>query len=398
MISVEEAIAHILKHLACVGPQTIFIDQSYGRVLSQDISSRVDSPPSAVSSMDGYAISVKDIEHLPVKLSVVGVSQAGRGFKGKINSGQTVRIYTGAPIPEGADKIIIQEEVEASDHQILIKKKVLKEKFIRESGLDFSVGDILLKKGTTLSARDVGLLAAMNIPSISVRRKPTVAIIATGDEVVMPGDPIGPDQIISSNSLLLSGYVQSLGGVPSIIGIARDSVESLLETLSFVSGFDLILTTGGASVGDFDLVQKALSSEDWILDFYKIAMRPGKPLIFGHLLETPLLGLPGNPVSAGVCCVVFLSVIMRSMLGIDDSRPLETVRLGSDLIENDARQDYLRADLKVLNDGILTVFPFEIQDSSMISSFAKAKCLVVRPPFAPFIKSGENVSILRLSH
>jgi len=238
----------------------------------------------------------------------------------------------------------------------------------------------------------------MNIPSISVRRKPTVAIIATGDEVVMPGDPIGPDQIISSNSLLLSGYVQSLGGVPSIIGIARDSVESLLETLSFVSGFDLILTTGGASVGDFDLVQKALSSEDWILDFYKIAMRPGKPLIFGHLLETPLLGLPGNPVSAGVCCVVFLSVIMRSMLGIDDSRPLETVRLGSDLIENDARQDYLRADLKVLNDGILTVFPFEIQDSSMISSFAKAKCLVVRPPFAPFIKSGENVSILRLSH
>jgi len=398
MISVEQALENVKAGLSPIGCETITIDQALGRVLGKDVASRVTQPPKNVSSMDGYAVRAEDVAVVPVTLTRIGESQAGSGFDGAVASGQTVRTFTGAPIPDGADTMVIQEVTEVDGDQILVKETAPLGDFIRPKGLDFNNGDVLLKQGQVLSARDIGLLAAMNVPWISVRRRPRVAIIATGDEVVMPGDPLGPDQILSSNTLALAGYIRALGGDPVNLGIARDTVDSLREVLNAAKGVDLIMTIGGASVGDYDLVQQVMGEEGLKLDFYKVAMRPGKPMIFGHLNEIPVLGLPGNPVSAGVTCVVFLTKAMELMLGNDaDVTANETVLLGKDLPENGQRQDYIRAELSKAEDGAISATPFGFQDSSMMERFAKADCLIVRAPHAAIIKAGERVEIIRLS-
>jgi len=396
MIPVAEALSNILAAMPKMPTEQVPLKAGLGRVLAEDVVSRMTQPPRDMSAMDGYAVRVEDIAASPATLTVIGESAAGSGFTGTLGAGQAVRIFTGAPIPEGADTVIIQEVTDRDGDQVTIKEGADKGAFIRLRGLDFVEGHALVRGGWRLGARGLGLIAAMNVPWLMVRRKPRVAILATGDELVMPGEQPGPDQIISSNSVALCAYVEALGGEAIDLGIARDDEGSLRAMLAGARGADLLVTIGGASVGDHDLVQKVLGSEGLQLNFYKVAMRPGKPLIFGRLGNTPVLGLPGNPVSVGVTGAVFLKPAIEAMLGLPAVETFETVRLGRDLKENDQRQDYLRAELGTDKDGQLTATPFETQDSSMMAMFTKADCLLIRPPFAPAANAGDMVDIIRL--
>jgi len=314
-----------------------------------------------------------------------------------VDAGQTVRIFTGAPVPDGADTIVIQEDTDAEDNSVVVKVTSPPGSCIRRAGLDFETGQVLLQAGRVMSARDVGMAASMNVPWLMVRRRPRIAIVATGDEVVMPGDPVGPNQILSSNSLALAATVTAFGGTPVNLGIARDDEESLLAMVNAARGADMLVTIGGASVGDHDLVRKVLGEEGFDLTFYRIAMRPGKPLIFGRLGDTPVLGLPGNPVSVGVTSMLFLRPAIRVMLGMAaEDGPPPTAILGRDLGENDKREDYLRSKLSQDADGNLVATPFDKQDSSMLALFSQADCLVIRPAFAAPLKAGSLVPYLPL--
>ena len=398
MISVVEALAKVAAGFKPLGFETISIDQALGRALAEDIASRITHPPVAVSSMDGYAVRAEDVQNVPCDLIQIGESQAGSGYSGVVGARQTVRIFTGAPLPKAADAVVMQENTESVGTRIRVLESVAPNKFVRPAGLDFKTGDVLLHKGQILSARDIGLLASMNVPWIVVHRKPRVAIMSTGDELVMPGEPVGPDQIINSNTLACAGYITAMGGEPVNLGIARDTEQSLRDTLAGAKGADLLITIGGASVGDYDLVQSVMREQGLELGFYKIAMRPGKPLIFGHLQDVPVLGLPGNPVSAGVTTALFVKMAMDIMLGLGDNQTqLESVVLGVDLPANDQRQDYLRARLVAGENSVPTALPFNRQDSAMMARFADADCLIVRAPFAKEIKKGDLVSVLRLN-
>ncbi len=397
MISVAEALAKVTGGVKLVSAQQVALPDALGRVLASDIAARLTHPPAAVSAMDGYAVRAADVADVPATLKQIGESAAGSGFEGSVGPGETVRIFTGAPLPDGADTIIIQEVTEPEKEAITIKESAQKGHFVRPAGLDFSEGEVLLKAGRVLTARDLGLAAAMNVPWLDVRRRPRIAYTATGDEVVMPGDPLGPDQIISSNSVALGAYIETLGGAPTNLGIARDNEVSLRQVFEGARGQDLLITMGGASVGDYDFVRKVLNEEGMDLGFYKVAMRPGKPLIFGHMGGVPVLGLPGNPVSAGVTSAIFLHAAMAVMLGIaDGGNAPAAALLGRDLEANDFRQDYLRATLSTDDEGSLVAMPFERQDSAMMARLAQADCLIVRPPEAPAAPKGERVDIIML--
>ena len=397
MLSVAEALARVTGGFELIASEHISLSEALGRVLAEDVEARLTQPPMAVSSMDGYAVRAADIQTVPKILTQIGESQAGRGFEGAVEAGECTRIFTGAPLPDGADAVVIQEETGVDGTQVSIKKSVNSGADIRPAGLDFQAGDVLAQAGKVLTARDVGLVASMNVPWLRVRRRPRVAFIATGDEIVMPGDPLGADQIISSNSLALGAFVRVLGGTPVNLGIARDTEASLRETLAGAKGADVLVTIGGASVGDYDLVRRVLGTEGLDLNFYKVAMRPGKPLIFGTWNGIPLLGLPGNPVSAGVTSAIFLRAAMEVMLGTGDGAlRTETVRLGRDLPRNGIRQDFMRATLRHDADGQLRATPFERQDSAMMARFAAADCLLIRAPKAPEAKAGDLVLITRL--
>ena len=347
--------------------------------------------------MDGYAVRASDVLSVPITLTQVGEAAAGAGFDGSIGDGETVRIFTGAPIPEGANAIVIQEDTKAKGDKIVIKSSVEVGQFVRPKGLDFEKGQVLLSAGTRLNSRHVALASAMNIPWLYVRRKPRIAILPTGDELVMPGEPLKPGQIISSNSLGLSAFVNAAGGVGVNLGIAQDNSDSIRNLISNVKGADMLVTIGGASVGDYDLIKSVLSEEGLNITFSRVAMRPGKPLIFGQIHGKPMLGLPGNPVSAGVTALLFLKPAIDLMLGRpNQNEPKETAVLGLDLESNDQRQDYLRSTLVRENNGELHVMPFERQDSSMLAIFTDADCLVVRKPFAQPALKGERVPIIRL--
>jgi len=313
-----------------------------------------------------------------------------------------VRIFTGGPLPEGADSVVIQEdcaveEAGEGEARVLVKAAAQPGRYIRRAGLDFAAGDRGVAAGRLLTARDIGLAAAMNVPWLKVRRRPRIALLNTGDEVVMPGEPIRDNQIVGSNGPALGALVRVCGGEPQHLGIALDSLESLEQLLSGARGADLLVTTGGASVGEHDLVQRALERQGLELDFWKIAMRPGKPLMFGSLGETPVLGLPGNPVSAIVCAALFLRPAMEVMLGRPaDGRPAESALLTAGLAANDHRQDYLRARLGRDSEGRPTAEPFAAQDSSMLATLASADCLIVRPPHAPALAAGASVPVIPL--
>ena len=397
MISVEEALARILAAFEPLPVETVSLERGLGRVLARDVVARVSQPPVAMSAMDGYAARAEDLTTVPVTLRVVGEAPAGGAYDGRVGPREAVRIFTGGPLPDGADCIVIQENTEPDGDRVTVLEAAGPGLFVRPAGLDFAVGTVGAPAGHLMTARDIGLAAAMNVPWLQVRRRPRIAILATGDEVVMPGDPVGPNQIVGSNALSLGAVVQACGGEPINLGIAQDRVDSLRELVRGAAGADLLVTTGGVSVGAHDLIHDALAEEGLELGFWKIAMRPGKPLLFGRLGETPVLGLPGNPVSTVVCALLFLRPVMDRMLGRPGQRPPpETAVLLSDLPKNDHRQDYLRANLFHDENG-LKVRPFSRQDSSMLSSLAHSDCLILRPPHAEAAEAGTSVPIVRLA-
>jgi molybdopterin molybdotransferase len=397
MIPVEDALARILGAVAPLGAETVSIGQAFGRVLAEALTARVTQPPSDVSAMDGYAARAADVAAVPATLRLVGEAPAGGAYGKAIQPGECVRIFTGAPVPQGADTIVLQENVTADGPAITVGVSAPAGKHIRRAGLDFTAGAIGLPAGRVLTARDVGLAAAMNRPWLAVRRRPRVAILASGDEVVMPGDPVGANQIVSSNALALTALVEAWGGIATNLGIAPDRADALQTMAAGARGADLLVTTGGASVGDYDLVRSALSEQGLAIDFWQIAMRPGKPLMFGSLHGVKMLGLPGNPVSSYVCAVLFLRAVLRRMQGIEPAAiaPIRAI-LGRDLPANDHRADYLRSDLVRNGDGALIATPHKVQDSSMMSVLARAGCLVLRAPRAPAATAGEPVDIIPL--
>jgi molybdopterin molybdotransferase len=398
MISVSEAVSIVTSELVPLSAEQVGLESALGRVLAEDVASRVTQPPIDVSSMDGYAVRTEDVTQVPTTLRLIGESAAGEGFSDTVATGEAVRISTGASVPNGTDAIIIQEETSVNGDAVTALEAAVRGRWIRRAGLDFIEGQVLLHAGRMLTPRDIGLAAAMNVPWLRVRRKPRVAFVATGDEIVLPGDPLGPEQIVSSNSFALAAYISRLGGEPVNLGIAGDDEASLMGIFEGSRGADMMVTMGGASVGDHDLVRKVLGSAGWDLGFYRVAMRPGKPLIFGRLGDTPVLGLPGNPVSVGVTAVIFLKPAMEALLGIRRSdSPQPVAVLGCDIDANDQRQDYLRARLTRDKAGVLIATPFPKQDSSMLALFCAADCLVVRPPHAPLARIGDLVAIVPLT-
>jgi molybdopterin molybdotransferase len=398
MLSVEEATARILAAFAPLPAETVSIADALGRVLAEDVIARVTQPPADVSAMDGYAVRAADVATVPVTLHQIGAAPAGGAFAGTVEAGQCVRIFTGGPVPRGADTIVIQEDVAAAGDRITVKEGAPRGRYVRPAGLDFRAGDVGLKAGRLLGVRDVALAAAMNHPWLRVRRKPRVAILATGDEVVMPGEPIGPNQIVSSNGLALAAIVAASGGEPIQLGVAPDSADALQDLTAGARNADLLVTSGGVSVGEHDLVRSALGAKGLAVDFWQIAMRPGKPLMFGRIADTPVLGLPGNPVSSIVCATLFLRPALAKMLGRADTgtAPKPAV-LGRDLGANDKRQDYLRATLTTDAQGRPVATPFERQDSSMIATLARADCLIIRAPNAPQARAGDPVQVIALA-
>lgn len=397
MLSVAEAVAKVVSGFAPLAVETVGLDAALGRALAEDVAARIDSPPLDVSAMDGYALRAADATTAPVTLTRIGLSAAGHPFAGTVGPGQCVRIFTGAAVPDGADAIVIQEDATAEGNAVTVNEAPRPGRWIRRAGMDFRRGDVMLRAGRRLTGRDIGLAAAMNVPWLAVHRQPRVAILATGDELVMPGEPLAEGQIVGSNGLAVAAYVTAFGGLPVLLGIARDDEDSLRRMLAGARGADLLVTIGGASVGDHDLVRQVLADQGFDLGFYRVAMRPGKPLIFGRLGDVPVLGLPGNPVSVGVTSLLFLRPAMRAMLGlVDREGPPPTARLGRDLPANDHRQDYLRARLTVGDDGERVATPFEAQDSALMARFADADCLVVRPPNASPARAGDRVEIVPL--
>ena len=393
LISVDEALARITGALTPVGSEMVSIAQAHGRVLAQAVISNRTQPPFAVSAMDGYAVRAGDVANVPAKLTIIGQAPAGGAFTGAVGPGQAVRIFTGGPLPKGADTIVIQENTQADGDQVTVTQPVTAGRHIRAEGLDFRTGDEMLAEGRRLGARDVALAAAMNVPWLCVRRRPRLALLATGDELVRPGEPIGPHQIVSSNALGLAAMIAACGGEAIDLGIAADDREELRAMALGARGADMLITLGGASVGDHDLVQSVLGEAGLKVDFWKIAMRPGKPLIFGHMGQTPMLGLPGNPVSSMVCGLLFVRPAIAALLGeVGGGNYTGAAILGADMGANDNRQDYVRASLSA--DGVAT--PFTVQDSAMLSSLAKAGCLIIRPPHAPVARAGESVPVLVL--
>ena len=402
MIPVAQARQRIVSRFDRLGVETVSFTQAAGRVLAEDVTARLTQPPVAVSAMDGYAVRASDARGIGAVLQCIGEAPAGGRFEGQVEPGMAVRIFTGGPVPNGADAILIQENAERDGDQIRVIAPVSTGRYIRPAGLDFTTGDVLLRAGRRLTPRDIGLCAAINQPWLRVVRQPIVAILATGNEIALPGDPIGPNQIVSSNSWALSAFVERNGGVALNLGIAPDDPAALQTAVSGLNHTDLIVTTGGASVGKHDLIQSALGVIGLSVDFWKIAMRPGKPLIFGALeqtsAQTPFLGLPGNPVSAMVCALVFMAPILRRLQGLPDAAlATEPAELGTDLPANDEREDYLRAILDPAGNGRLVATPFAKQDSSMLSRLAAAGGLVVRAPHAPATAAGETVRIINLA-
>lgn len=395
MLSVEEARTRVLSAFTPLQAEQVSLPESLGRVLAADVRSRRTQPPVAVSAMDGYAVRFMDVASPPATLDVAGYAPAGGQHDGILAPGQCVRIFTGGPVPAGADAIVIQEDTDADGDKVTINVSVPEGHYIRPAGLDFLENEVGLLAGQIMTARDVGFAAAMNVPWLMAHRKPRIAILATGDEIAMPGDPLGPNQIVSSNSLTLAAFVKARGGEPILLGIAPDDRDALKAMAEGARGADLLVTTGGASVGDHDLVQSVLGELGFELDFWRIAMRPGKPLIFGKIGDTPVLGLPGNPVSTVVCAIIFMLPAIEAMLGVTAARrPRLTARLKVPLGENDRREDYLRATLEHDDNGSLLAVPFGKQDSSMLSRMAKADCLIIRAPHAPAAVAGDVVEYL----
>jgi molybdopterin molybdotransferase len=398
LLPVEEALARILADARPRPAEIVSIADAGGRVLAEDITALRDQPPFPASAMDGYAARARDIADVPARLRVVGEAAAGRGFAGRLGAGEAVRIFTGAPVPEGADTILIQEHARvAGDGTIEALDASPAGQHIRTAGLDFASGTRLLPAGRELDPVALSLAAAANHPRLSVVGRPLVAILATGDELVPPGGQVGPDQIVSSNNVGVAEIARRAGGRTLDLGIAADSEAAINAALdrADAAGADVVVTIGGASVGDHDLVGGTLAARGMELDFWKIAMRPGKPLMFGRLGPVRVLGLPGNPVSALICAQLFLAPLVARLAGRALSHETVPARLGADMPANGERQDYARARAEVV-EGEWIATPAHVQDSSMLSTLAASNALIVRPPGMPAQKAGAPCRILLL--
>ncbi len=400
-LTVAAALARILATAPDPLPaEDVTLSAARGRTLARDLPARRSQPPVAVSAMDGYAVRAADIARPPATLALVGESAAGRGFSGELAPGQAARIFTGAPVPAGADTVLMQENATASGASVTALQAEPPGRHIRAAGLDFREGEIGLPAGRRFAAGDMALAAAMNHAAVPVTRQPRVAILATGDELVPPGVEPGLAQIVASNSFALAAIVEGAGGVALDLGIACDSFDALGRGIRAArdGNADVLVTLGGASVGDHDLVQEALVREGMALGFWRIAMRPGKPLMHGRLGALRVLGLPGNPVSSIVCGVLFVRPLVRALSGDPEAGmlPVEAARLGCDLPANGDRQDYMRATLVLSTQGLPVASPAPVQDSSTLRVLAGAQCLVVRPPQAPPARTGEPCSVIRL--
>ena len=396
MISVDEARDRILAGLTPTPSEIVPLGAAWNRVLAQPVSARLTQPPSDVSAMDGYGVRAADAT-LGATLDVIGAAPAGHPFEGSMGAGQAVRIFTGSVIPDGADGVLLQEDTTRDGDRITVNEAVGVGRHIRRAGQDFAAGDIVIPAGRKLTARDVGLAAAANHPWLTVHRRPRVAILATGDEIAMPGEPIPRGGIVSSNSHALASVVRAMGGEPIVLPIAHDTTEAIAAVADSVQGVDLLVTTGGASVGDHDLVISGLQTRGLVVDFWQIAMRPGKPLLFGNMGAVPVLGLPGNPVSALVCAILFMLPALCRLSGLPAAPPPVTRAIaGAALKENDRRADHLRSTLVTDAEGRLVATPFPVQDSAMLRRLALADALILRAPHAPALPQGAEVPIIRL--
>ena len=398
LMPVDNALERLLSNAGPLSAETVPIADAAFRMLAEPIVARRTQPPFDASAMDGYAVRAADAAAVPARLTVIGEAPAGRGFAGAVGAGEAVRIFTGAPLPAGADAILIQENAErAADDAIIAVETVQPGRHIRRAGLDFAEGDVLLDAGRVLEPAALALAAAANHPALAVVRRPVVAILATGDELVAPGDTPQPDQIVASNSYGVAAMAQSEGATVLDLGIAPDDRAEIAERTQTALSHpaDIIVTLGGASVGDHDLVRSVLTGQGMELDFWKIAMRPGKPLMFGRFGDVRVLGLPGNPVSAMICAELFLRPLIARLAGREPTDRSETAVLGADMRGNDERRDYVRARLAD-KDGQIIATPFGTQDSSMLKTLAAANALIVREPFAPEAKTGDACRVIRL--
>lgn len=397
LLPVDDALALVLKGLVPLQAERVTLDDALGRVLAEDVAATLTQPPFDASAMDGFAVRFEDVATLPATLALIGESAAGARFAGTVGPGQAVRIFTGAPVPDGADAIVIQEDTVLTGDAVLIQGAGAR-RHIRPRGEDFEQGEVLLRKGTRLGPRVLVLAASANHAELPVIRKPKVAVLATGDEVVPPGSTLSADEIVSSVPIGLAALIEAQGGETLNLGIAKDDRDSIVALARTGADADILVTIGGASVGERDLVASALQSEGLLLDFAKVAMRPGKPVLYGRLGSQRFLGLPGNPISALVCAEVFLMPMLRALLGLaENERPLADAVLGEDLKANGERRHYMRATSTWREDGLRVVRPLLSQDSSLVAIFAKADCLILRLPHAPALTEGGTVKILPFS-
>jgi molybdopterin molybdotransferase len=399
LMSVADALTQVLADAVPLPSEMAQLADACGRVLTTDVVALRTQPPAAVSAMDGYAVRAADVATAPARLQLIGEVAAGHPFDGAVGPGQAARIFTGGVLPAGADTVVIQENTTRAGDTVIVTTASAKGRHIRTEGLDFAQGAALLAQGHRLSDRDLALAAAMDHALLPVRRRPLVAVLATGDELVPPGSKPDVGQIVYSNGYATMALARREGCTILDLGIVPDRIAETAVAVRRAreSGADVLVSSGGASVGDYDLVQQALASEGLALSFWKVALRPGRPMMHGRLGDMHVLGLPGNPVSSYVCGILFLIPLLRRLCGRSDVEPeLEPAALGCDLPENDERADYLRAKLTPAPDGLPVAKPFPLQDSSMLAPLAKADCLLVREPHAPAAKAGSHCLVLRL--
>lgn len=397
-LTVEDALSRVLDDVKPISDiETVSLFEAEGRVLAKPVVAHLTQPPFTASAMDGYAVRGADVAVLPASLRVIGESAAGHAFSTPIGAGEAVRIFTGAPLPPGADAIVIQEDTVRDSDLVRVVSGSPDGEHVRPKGGDFTADQVVLEAGREADARAVTLAAAAGNATLVVRRRPIVALLATGDELVMPGEMPRADQIVCSNPFGIAAMVRQAGGVPTFLGIARDTREDLRAHLETARGADVIVTIGGASVGDHDLVGPVLADMGLSLAFWKIAMRPGKPLMFGKLGTRRVLGLPGNPVSSLITTRIFVIPLVRALLGLAPEADRRSSAITTvELEKNGARAHYMRGALGRDEDGRTTVTPVRSQDSSLLTPLAAADCLIVRPIDAPAIPAGETVSVLPL--
>ena len=398
LMPVGEALQRVLADAKSLPAEAVLLHHALGRVLAEDVIALRTQPPAAVSAMDGYAVRASDVAQAPVRLKVIGEVAAGHPFAGKVGPGEAARIFTGGIMPEGSDTVVIQELTTPDSSGVVVQKPTTARRNVRAEGIDFTQRQILLRKGRRLTDRDLMLAAAMNHPSVSVHRRPRVAVLGTGDELVPPGGMPKPGQIVYSNGFAIAALVRGNGGEVHDLGIARDRIEDIIAAVRRAREWDadILVTSGGASVGEHDLVQRALAAEGLELSFWRVALRPGRPMMHGRLDTMQVLGVPGNPASAYVCAFLFLVPLIRKLAGRADVEHLpQSARLGGDLPANDERADYLRATLQEGAKGPVAT-PLPAQDSSLMAPLAKADCLLIREPCAPTAAAGSECVILKL--